>query len=134
MNPILRNILAFIAGLVGGSIVNMGLVMMGEIVVPLPDGTDGSTMEGLKAAMPLFELKHFLFPFLAHAIGTLAGALIATIIAASYKMQLAMIIGCLFFLGGVYMVFSVPSPAWFSILDLVVAYIPMAWLGYKLAK
>jgi hypothetical protein len=134
MNPILRNILAVIAGIVGGGIVNMGLVMLGGIIVPPPDGIDTSTTEGLKAAMPLFELKHFIFPFLAHAIGTLVGAWLAALVAATNKLTFAMIIGCFFFLGGLYMVVVVPSPVWFTLLDLVLAYIPMAWLGYRLAR
>ena len=134
MNPIFRNILALIAGLAGGSIVNMGLIELGGVVIPAPAGTDTSTTEGLQAAMPLFELKHFIFPFLAHAIGTLVGAWLAALIAASNKLTFAMVIGCLFFLGGAYMAFILPSPPWFNILDLVVAYIPMAWLGYKFVR
>jgi hypothetical protein len=39
-------------------------------------------------------------PFLAHAVGTLAGALAAVLIAASYKVQIAYVIGALFFCGG----------------------------------
>ena len=69
-----RLILAVIAGLVVGSLVNMALVMLSGHVIPPPAGVDTATTEGLKAAMPLFEPKHFLFPFLAHAVGTLVGA------------------------------------------------------------
>ena len=43
--------------------------------------------------MHLFEPKHFLFPFLAHALGTFAGAWLAAFIAASYKMRFALGIG-----------------------------------------
>jgi hypothetical protein len=134
MNPILRNILAILAGLIGGSIVNMGLITLGGIVIPAPEGTDTSTMEGLKVAMPLFELKHFLFPFLAHALGVLVGAWLAALIAATQKLTFAMVVGCLFFLGGLYTAIVLPSPVWYIILDLAAAYIPMAWLGYKFAK
>ena len=134
MNPILRNTLAIILGLAGGSIVNMGLITLGGIIVPAPDGIDSSTTEGLQAAMPLFELKHFVFPFLAHAIGTLVGAGLAVLVAASHKLTFALIIGCLFLLGGLYMAVILPAPIWFIILDLVVAYIPMAWLGLKIVR
>jgi hypothetical protein len=34
--------------------------------------------------MHLFEPRHFVMPFLAHALGTLAGALAAFLIAATY--------------------------------------------------
>ncbi|TGL88194.1 hypothetical protein EHQ68_10195 [Leptospira congkakensis] len=44
----------------------------GKIILP-PKGADVTTMEGLKASIHLFEPEHFLFPFLAHALGTLVG-------------------------------------------------------------
>lgn len=133
MNPVLRNILAVIAGVIGGSIINGGIISIGPSVVPLPEGVDISTMEGLKAAMPLYEPRHFLMPFLAHALGTLVGAFITALIATSNKMAFAMGIGVLFLAGGVAMVSMVPSPTWFTITDLAGAYIPMAFLGAKLA-
>ncbi|NER11689.1 hypothetical protein SAMN06265375_10563 [Muriicola jejuensis] len=132
MNPIVRNILAVIAGLVIGSVVNMFFISLNGSVIPLPEGADVSTMEGLKESMSLFEPKHFIFPFLAHAIGTLVGAFIAARIAASRKMLFAMLIGVAFLAGGIINVINLPAPGWFSALDLIVAYIPMGWLGGKL--
>ena len=76
MKRVSRLILAVIAGLLVGSIANMALVMLSGHVIPPPAGVDTTTAEGLKAAMPLFEPKHFLFPFLAHAIGTLVGTML----------------------------------------------------------
>ena len=133
MHPILRNILAVIAGLVLGSIVNSGIVMIGGNLILPPEGADTTTMEGLAEAMPLFSPKHFLFPFLAHAIGTLIGAYIAARMAATRKMTFAIVIGAVFLVGGITMVFFVPSPVWFAALDLILAYIPMGILGGKLA-
>ena len=43
MNTILRNILAVIAGWVGGSIVNMGLVKVGNSVFPI-EGLEPNNM------------------------------------------------------------------------------------------
>ncbi len=133
MNPIVRNIAAVIAGAVLGSIVNMSIIMMSSSVIPPPEGADVTTMEGLKASMHLFEPKHFLFPFLAHSVGTLAGAFGATLIAATHKMRFAFGIGVLFLIGGLINVIMLPSPLWFSLLDLIGAYVPMAYFGGKLA-
>ena len=133
MNPIIKNILAVITGIIVGSAVNMGLVNISGSIIPLPEGVDQTNMESLKASMHLFEAKNFLFPFLAHALGTFAGAFLAALISANHKMTFALIIGFFFLLGGIYMVFMLPSPIWFTILDLVVAYIPMAWLGGMMA-
>ncbi len=134
MNPKLKNILAIIAGIVGGGIVNMGIVSLSGSVIPPPEGVDPSSMESLKENMHLFGPQHFVMPFLAHALGTLAGALLAALIASTRKMTFALVIGFFFLAGGIMMVFMVPSPVWFAILDLAVAYIPMAWLGGKLGK
>ncbi len=134
MNPIVRNILAVIAGLVVGSAVNMGIIMISGSIIPPPEGADVTTMDGLKASMHLFEPKHFIFPFLAHALGTLVGAIIAALIAATHKMKFALGIGLLFIIGGIINVFTLPSPPWFTILDLAGAYIPMGWIGGKIAS
>ena len=126
---ILRTILAVLLGLVLGSVVNMALVMASGHVIPPPAGADMTTAEGIRAALPLLEPKHFLFPFLAHALGTLAGAFVAFMVAGSRKAAFAWTIGVLFLAGGVAAAVMIPAPAWFIALDLLLAYLPMAWLG-----
>lgn len=134
MNPIVRNILAVIAGIAFGSIVNMAIIMISGSIIPLPEGADVSTPEGLAASMHLFQPKHFVMPFLAHALGTFAGAFLAASIVATHKMKFAVAIGFVFLAGGIMMVYQVPSPTWFASLDLIVAYIPMAYFGGRLAS
>lgn len=133
MNPIIRNILAVILGLLGGSIVNMGIVNLSGSIIPMPDGADIKSMEGLQATIHLFEPKHFLMPFLAHSMGTLIGAYLAALIAATYKMRFAITIGVFFLIGGISAVAMIPAPMWFNITDLVLAYLPMGYLGGRLA-
>ena len=135
MNPILKNVLAVVAGIVIGSIVNMGLIMLGPSIIPPPEGVDMTTSEGLAVGMKLLETKNFIFPFLAHALGTLAGAFTTVKLAGSHNLKLALGIGAFFLLGGAMMVYSIPTtPKWFAALDLIGAYLPMAWLGNKLAN
>lgn len=133
MNPILRNILAVIAGWVVGSIVNMILVIVGGMLVPPPAGVNPMDPESIRASAHLFEAKHFVFPFLAHASGALAGALVASLIGVSKRVILALIIGVLNLVGGVAAALMIPAPAWFIAADLLIAYIPMAMLGWKLS-
>ena len=132
MSPVLRNVVAVLAGFVVGSAVNMALVMLGPSLIPPPAGVDVGDPESLRRSIHLFEPRHFVMPFLAHALGTLAGALVAWLLAATRKFALAMTIGVLFLLGGVTASFMIPAPAWFVALDLVVAYLPMAWLGSRI--
>lgn len=134
MNPILKNILAVVAGVIVGSMVNMGIVMISGSIIPPPEGGDITTMEGLKSTIHLFEPKHFIFPFLAHALGTLVGAFIAAKIAATRKMLMSLLIGLFFLIGGTVNIAMLGGPMWFTALDIIVAYLPMAYLGYLLAK
>lgn len=134
MNSTLKNSLAVIAGLVLGSIVNMGIIMISSSVIPPPNGADVTTMEGLKETMHLFEPKHFLFPFLAHAFGTLIAAIIASKFAATKQKSMALIVGVVFLIGGTINVFLLSAPMWFNAVDLIGAYIPMAIIGWKLIR
>ncbi len=132
MPKLLRNILAVIAGIVVGSAVNMAIVTLGPSLIPPPAGVDVTNAESLADAIHLFEPRHFVMPFLAHAVGTLAGALVAYLAAAGRKATLAYMVGAFFLLGGIAASFMIPAPVWFIALDLVVAYLPMAWLGARI--
>ena len=134
MNLIIRNIIAVVAGVVIGGMVNMGLIMMSGEIIPPPAGVDVTDMESLKSSMHIFKPRHFIFPFMAHALGTLVGAFLASIIAVSHKMKFALGVGVFFLLGGIMNVIMLPSPVWFAILDLIGGYIPMGWLGAKLSE
>ena len=133
MNKIVRNVLAVITGIILGSAVNMGIINLQGYFIALPEGVDVTNTESLQSSMYLLGPKHFIFPFLAHAIGTLAGAYLSARIAASHKMKFALGIGIFFLMGGISMVFMMPAPVWFLILALSVAYIPMGWLSGRLA-
>lgn len=132
MPPIIKNVLAVFLGWLGGSAVNMGLINVGYQKYPIP-GVDPSDMEALAEIMPTLSNEYFIFPFLGHALGTLVGAFIAGIIAPTDKMKYALIVGVLFLLGGLVVNYMLPGPTWFAILDIVAAYIPMAWLGGMVA-
>jgi len=131
---LLRNILAVIVGLVIGGFVNMALVTLSPSLIPPPVGVDVNDAESLAKGIHLFEPRHFIMPFLAHALGTLVGALIAYLIAATYRLQMAYVIGAVFLCGGVAASFMIPAPAWFIALDLLAAYLPMAWLGIQIGR
>jgi len=70
---------------------------------------------------------------LAHAIGTLVATFIAALIAVSRRKIITRVISLLYLAGGAYMVAILPSPMWFNLLDLIMAYFPMGMFGYWLA-
>jgi len=133
MHPILKNSLAILAGAFIGGALNMAIIMVSSHIIPPPEGTDLKTIEGLKAAMHLMEPKHFLMPFLAHALGTLVGSCITAYIVPNQKMMYALLIATWFMIGGIMNIFMLPSPTWFTITDLVGAYLPMGFLGGYIA-
>lgn len=131
MNPIIKNIIAVITGWLIGSLINMALINLGHSIFPI-EGVDSNDMEALANVMPTLDFQYFIFPFLAHALGTFSGALLAALIAANHQMKFALGIGVLFLIGGIVVSFMIPAPTWFVVADILIAYIPMAWLGGKL--
>jgi len=134
MQTLLKNTTIFISALLIGAIVNMTLVIVGPMIIPTPTGVDVTNMESIAAGIHLFEAKHFFFPLLAHSIGTLTGAFFAYRFSVSYSEALAWAVGGMFLLGGIANTVMIPAPMWFIVVDLLVAYIPMAWLGLQLGK
>ena len=130
---IVRNIIGVVAGILIGSFVNMFIVELGPQFFPLPAGVNITTEEGLKTGMAFMQPEHFIAPFLAHAIGTLVATFIAALIAVDRRKIITRVISLLYLAGGAYMVAIFPSPMWFNLLDLIVAYVPMGMLGYLLA-
>ena len=134
LNPRFKNALAVGTGILVGSFVNMAIISISDSVIPPPTNIDVSTTEGLKAAMHLFQPKHFLFPFMAHAFGTFVGSMIATKIALTHQKVPAMLVGIFFLFGGITTILMLPSPLWFAITDIIGAYLPMAYLGWKIIQ
>lgn len=131
MKPIVRNIIAVVAGWILGSIVNGGLIQVGMSVYPVD--VDPNDWDALAAFLENAPSKHFIFPYLAHALGTLVGAFVAAMISKNRKLSIALIVGGIFFVGGVLVNIILPAPSWFVVADLI-SYIPMAFIGYFLAK
>ena len=127
MNQIFKNIGIVILGIIIGMIVNMGLIIGGGMIVPMSE-----TIDPMNAIN--WDFKYFIFPFLAHSIGTLSGAFIVSKISRNTHIIMPLIVGFYFLLGGIYMVTILPAPTWFISLDIILCYIPMALFGWKISK
>ena len=128
---IIRNVVGVFIGLMAGSYLNMAIIENGHLLAPFPEGF---SFEHLAETIHLLQPKHFMMVFLAHASGTLLGAIIASAIAAVRKMIVALLIGAAFLIGGIMMVIAIPAPMWFNVVDLLLAYIPFALLGGLIGK
>jgi hypothetical protein len=53
----------------------MSIVTLSSSVISPPKKGDITTLLGLKVTMHLFEPEHFIFPFLAYALGEWSGLL-----------------------------------------------------------
>lgn len=133
-NVIFRNVSAVILGLFIGGQLNKVILELGMKILPLPDGVDLNKIETIAANIDKYTFAHFVNVFLAHGLGTLLAAFICVKLAKSQHFNLAMVVGVLFLIGGIMAVSMIPAPMTFNIIDLVGAYIPMAWLGYFLAN
>lgn len=133
MNPTVRNILGVLVGVIVGGALNMGIITISGSIIPPPEGVDVTTTEGLKAGIHMFEPKHFLMPFLAHALGTLLGAFIAAKISTKHPMRFALGVGVWNLFGGIMAATMIPAPMWFILVDLIGAYLPMAFIAGKMA-
>ncbi len=133
MNPILKNVLASLAGLVVMMAINVVLVMLLGSMIPPPEGVDIKDIDSINDNLHRYSTFQLVMPFIAHAGGTLAGCVAATKIASSHKLLIVMILAAVHLAGG-YMMISMlsNSPMWFNMLDLGLAYFPMAFLAYKL--
>ena len=125
MKIFFRIILSLILGVVSGSIVNMILIIAGSHIVIIPENFNPMNAQDWPLAL-------FIFPFLAHSLGSLTGGFLAAKFSKDHSFITALMVGAWFLAGGTYMVVILPAPNWFIILDICVSYIPMALLGWKL--
>ena len=131
MGQKLKLFLSVLAGIVAGSLINTLLIEVGNKLITAPAGLD-FTKEGdwgKAVQLSLLEPRHFVFPFLAHALGTFAGAYLATLLSPQEKIRMAFIVGGFFLTGGIIASIIIPAPGWFIVTDLLFAYIPMAYIA-----
>lgn len=134
MNPTVKTGLAFLLAVLIGSLVNMGLIIVAPLLIPPPAGVDMTDMNSFATAVDSMAPQHFLFPFLGHALGTLTGGLLIARLAARRKQFWTYSLGIFFLFGGISAAATIPAPLWFVSVDLIFAYLPMAWLAIKLSR
>lgn len=140
MNPVLRNILAGLAGAFASMPANsMLLAPLARLtgapaLPPPPEGMSLTEVRELYAPLiAQFEPIHYVGPIIAHWNGAFIGALVAGLLMAGRKMTTPLIVAGFSLIGGIMMAWMTSTqPFWSMALDLV-GYLPVGWLGWKLA-
>ena len=140
MNPILRNVLAGVAGAFASMPAN-GLLLsplgrlFGAPTAPAYDpSADQDALQAVwRAYFETLEPIHMAAPLLAHWNGAFCGALVAGLLTANRELKVPLIVAGFVMVGGIANAFMLPGqPVGLLVLDIA-GYLPMGWLGWKLA-
>lgn len=128
---IIKSILAIIAGIVAGSIINAGIILICNLIFGIPEGMVPWDEESVKAHADKLSIANLIGTLAAHQLGTLTGAFTTMKIAPIRKMIFPVVIGLWFLAGGIYAASLIKPPTWFSVTDILL-YLPIAIIGGKL--
>jgi hypothetical protein len=133
MNPVLRSILAVIAGIIVGNILIFGVQMLSVFFYPTPPGLDPTDTEAMKEWIASLPPGALLFVLAAYAVGTFGGAWLAARLAGRAPVLHALFIAVFFFSASVVNLskYQPAHPTWFVIANLGL-FVPVAWLGGRL--
>ncbi len=127
MRVFLRIILSLILGIVSGSAINILLIIAGQNIITAPSSFNPMNAQD-------WTVSFFIFPFLAHSLGTLVGSFVAAKASKEYHISISLMVGLWFLAGGIYMTTIITATTWFEILDIIICYIAMAYIGWELNK
>jgi len=108
----------------------MAIVMLSTVLYPMPEGVGFNDREGLAAYIETLPVTAFLIVMLAHLGQAFVGGWIAAIISRNSSMLVAMVVGILTLLAGLYNLSTLPAPAWMWI--EVPLYLVAAWAAARL--
>ena len=127
----IRNIIALMVAIMAAAMITFLIITFGHAIIPPPDLIDTNDFESIKSNFHLFQTKHFIFPLLAHAMGTLVAAFLVALLAANHQFRLALGIGVLFMLASLWLAFRIGHFNWIGVVEIM-QYIPFSILGYRL--
>ena len=130
-NPIVRGIVATIAGLIAGGLVVFAIEMLAIQLYPMPPGMNQNDPDEMAIWIQTLPTGAFLFILAAYFFGTLGGSWTATKIGRS--IWPGIIVALLLFGGAVMNLVKIPHPSWMWV-AVPVVYIAAALLGIRLAR
>ncbi|QFG53143.1 hypothetical protein [Chryseobacterium sp.] len=127
----IKKIIAVPAGVLAGGLGIYLIETLGHKLYPLPAGIDRNDMDAMASYVSTAPFMALFFVILAYAVGALLSGYISTKVSADGKMIYALICGLVFLLQTIYMMYSMPTPAWFWVAGVLVW--SLVWVGYRLA-
>ena len=126
-----KRIISVIVALIVAFAVIMGFEHLSGIIFKTPDGGVGKSIAEIMANMPMAA---FLWLLLGYGVASFLGGLIATFISGRTAVQSALIVGGVLTAGGISNLIMLPyHPLWFMIVN-VLEYVPLAWIGFLVAR
>lgn len=129
-NPIARQALGVIAGVVVGGLVVFLVELVGHSLFPTPPSTDLSNPEDVKRLISLLPVGALLMVLVGWLLGSLAGAWTASRIARTN--MAGWIVAALFILLTVYNFTVIPHPLWMMAAGVVIPLVA-AWIAARLS-
>jgi hypothetical protein len=114
-----RKIFAVVLGVIAAVVIIIAIEALGHSLFPLPAGMDVTDTDAMKAYIVTLPTAALLIVMAAWIIATLAGGIIACIIARETPLIYSAIIGGLVLLGTIINLMSLPHPLWFSITSVL---------------
>jgi hypothetical protein len=129
----LKTVGAVLGGIVAALIIVSLMERLGARLYPAPRDIDLHNREALGAFMAAMPLGAFALVLAGYVIASVAGGVTATLIAGGEWARAALIVGTLLTVGGIVNLIEIPHPWWFAFLSTV-AYVPSAWIGFRLVR
>ncbi len=127
----IRRILAVPGGLIVGIICITVVEKIGHMLYPRPGAANANDMEAMKEYVASAPFMALFFVILAYALAAFVSGYTASKIADNGKHTSAVVCGIIFLMITIYMMMSLPTPAWFWILGIAVW--GLTWVGSSAA-
>ena len=129
----IKRILSVLAGLAVGAAVIFLTEMINSMNIKMPEGLDMNNRDAIRAWMETLPMSAYLVVLGGYVLGSLIGALLATLISGRKSAKPAIITGILLTLANILNLMMLPQPLWFAIVSCLV-YLPFAYAGFLLAR
>ena len=127
----LRNVLAFVAGLAVSIAVISGFQYLNSLLFPLPAGLDPKNPDDVAAIVAQAPFLAMLGVEISYAAGAFLGGAIVGKIVSGRAVAFALGLGALLTVFNITNLVSIPHPLWMAILTTI-TFVPLTWLGARL--